>query len=187
VLGADLSEAASAGGTADGEAASAADGVGRLYGEHADTVMAVVIALRGTRVGPEDVVQEAFARAQQHWEQVALMDRPELWVQRVALNLATSRLRRLGAEARALARLGARRQEPVTTAFVEQQGFWELVRRLPPRQAQVVALHYAGDLTVADVAETLEIAQGTVKAQLHAARRRLAEVLGVAVEREHGR
>jgi RNA polymerase sigma-70 factor, ECF subfamily len=149
--------------------------------------MAVVVALRGQRVSPEDVVQEAFARAQQHWNEVARMGRPELWVQRVALNLATSRLRRLGAEARALTRLGATREEHVTEVFAEQEYFWELVRRLPPKQARVVALYYAGDLTVAEVAETLGVASGTVKAQLHTARRRLAELLGVTVERENGR
>lgn len=187
MLGADLTEAADSGGTTDGEAASAADGVGRLYVQHAESVMAVVLALRGQRVSAEDVVQEAFARAQQHWGEVASMDRPELWVQRVALNLATSRLRRLGAEARALARLGARREEPMTAAFAEQGRFWELVRRLPSKQAQVVALYYAGDLSVAEVAELLGVAEGTVKAQLHTARRRLADLLGVTVEREHGR
>jgi RNA polymerase sigma-70 factor, ECF subfamily len=187
VLGAGLTEAASSGGSADGDVASAADGVGQLYAQHAESVMAVVVALRGRQTGPEDVVQEAFARAQQRWDEVASMARPELWVQRVALNLATSRLRRLGAEARALARLGTQRQEPVTAAFEGQEGFWELVRRLPPKQARVVALHYAGDLAVAEVAETLGVAEGTVKAQLHTARRRLADLLAETVDQENGR
>ncbi|MFA9429471.1 sigma factor [Egicoccus sp. AB-alg2] len=76
-----------------------------VYTQHAEATLAVVIALRGARVGVEDVVQEAFTRALQRWDQVGAMERPDLWIQRVALNLATSRLRRLASERRALERL----------------------------------------------------------------------------------
>jgi outer membrane protein assembly factor BamB len=41
------------------------------------------------------------------------------------------------------------------------------VRSLPRRQAQVVALHYLGDLPVAEIARVLGCAEGTVKAHLH--------------------
>ena len=114
------------------------------------------------------------------------MERPELWVQRVALNLATSRLRRLGSEARALARLGDD-VAPLTETFTQDESFWELVRRLPVKQARVVALRYAADLTVAEVAQVLGVAEGTVKAQLHTARQRLARLLGAADQQEQPR
>jgi RNA polymerase sigma-70 factor, ECF subfamily len=148
-----------------------------FYADHITSTLAVVLALRGHRVGAEDVVQEAFLRAHRRWDHVGTMDRPDLWVQRVALNLATSQLRRFAAEARAVTRLGGRRQEPVTEAFGRDQGFWDAVRRLPPKQARVVALRYAGDLPVAEIAEVVGRAEGTVKAQLHAARQRLAVLL----------
>lgn len=151
-----------------------------LFHEHVETTLAVVVALRGVRVGAEDIVQDAFARAFERWDEVSRMDHPDLWVQRVALNLATSRLRRLGSEQRALARLGGRRQEPCSVAFEREQHFWELVRRLPSRQAQVVALRYAGDLSVQEIAEVVGVAQGTVKAQLHTARARLEVLLSAA-------
>jgi RNA polymerase sigma-70 factor (ECF subfamily) len=51
------------------------------------------------------------------------------------------------------------------------------VRRLPPRQAQAVVLHYVEDLTVADIASVLGVAEGTVKALLHQARERLRRQL----------
>ena len=57
--------------------------------------------------------------------------------------------------------------------------FWDAVRSLPRRQAQVVALHYLEDLSVADVAEVLEMAPGTVKKHLHDGRRTLARRLQV--------
>lgn len=172
----DLGAAAGVGDDVGGEAA-VGEAFARFYADHVTSTLAVVLALRGHRVGAEDVVQEAFLRAHHGWEQVGQMARPDLWVQRVALNLATSQLRRLGAEARALTRLAGRRQEPVTEAFGREQPFWDTVRRLPPKQARVVALHYAGDLPVAEIAEVVGSAEGTVKAQLHAARQRLAVLL----------
>jgi RNA polymerase sigma-70 factor (ECF subfamily) len=42
-----------------------------------------------------------------------------------------------------------------------------------------VALFYAADLSVVEIAEALEVAEGTVKSHLHAARRRLAALLEV--------
>lgn len=151
-----------------------------VYARHVATTLAVVLALRGAQVGAEDVVQEAFTRAYQRWSEVGRMDRPDLWVQRVALNLATSRLRRLGSERRALARIAQRRDEPRTVSFEREQHFWELVRRLPAKQARVVALRYAGDLSVREIAEVVGVAEGTVKAQLHTARARLETLLAEA-------
>ena len=103
--------------------------------------------------------REAFERAYHRWDEVAAMARPDLWVQRVALNLATSRLRRVAAEARAVARVGSGGVAAVaaTAAFEDAESFWRLVRRLPRQQARIVALHYAADRSVAEVAEVLLI------------------------------
>lgn len=157
-----------------------------VYRRHLHSTLAVVIALRGARVGVEEVAQEAFTRAFERWDDVGQMARPDLWIHRVALNLATSRLRRLGAEARAVARLGNRRDEPTSAAFVDHGPFWEAVRQLPPRQARVIALRYAADLPIADVAAVMGIAEGTVKAHVHAAKRRLEELLYARGDQRRG-
>lgn len=172
--------------TATGPAASHESFEG-FYAEHVTSTAAVVLALRGPRVGVEDVVQEAFVRALEGWGEVAAMERPDLWVQRVALNLATSRLRRLGAEARALARTAGRRDDPAGGLPDGDGQFWSAVRRLPAQQARAVALRYAADMPVADVAEVLGVAEGTVKAHLHRARARLAGFLSEDSAREETR
>jgi RNA polymerase sigma-70 factor, ECF subfamily len=143
-------------------------------------VLAVVLALRGRTVGAEDVAQEAFVRAYERWDTVGRMDRPDLWVQRVALNLATSRLRRLGAEARAVGRLQRRADrdvEGLRSPSLVDEPFWAAVRRLPDKQARVVALRYAGDLSIDEIATTVGVAPGTVHSQLVTARKRLASLL----------
>lgn len=147
------------------------------------TTLAVLLALCGPHVATEELVQEAFMRAYRRWDAVGVMARPDLWVQRVALNLATSQLRRLAAEGRALVRSSARQGRSTETAdFEASEGFWRLVRRLPQRQAHVVALHYAADRSVADIAEMLGVAEGTVKAHLHKARARLTKLLSGEIE-----
>ena len=142
-------------------------------------VLGLVGVLSGSRWA-EEMTQDAFLAAYRNWEEVGRMDRPDAWVRVAAMNLARSTFRRRRAEARALLRLG----EPVTVLpdleppYAE---FWEQVRRLPARQAQVIALHYLEDRPVAEIAETLGTAPGTIKAQLHTARIALAARLGATI------
>ena len=59
----------------------------------------------------------------------------------------------------------------------EQDAFWAEVRMLPRRQTEVIALYYIEDLSTTEIADTLEIADGTVRALLTQARERLARQL----------
>jgi RNA polymerase sigma-70 factor (ECF subfamily) len=106
----------------------------------------------------------------------------------VAANLAVSGVRRRLAEARALVRLAARtQQEPLYAALPEGDGdFWRAVRRLPRRQAQVVALVALGDLSTAEVAATLGCSQRMVQTHLQKARGTLAQRLGLPAEEVAG-
>lgn len=145
-----------------------------FYGAEHRHVVRIVYALCGSWTTAEDVSQEAFLKALRRWPQLRQLDRPDAWVRRVACNLATSRFRRLSIEARALLRWRSREDvaEPQQLP-ADLEGFWQLVRQLPDRQAQAVALFYADDLAVVEVAQVMGCAEGTVKAHLHAARERL--------------
>ncbi len=146
-----------------------------FYREEYGLVVALTYALSGSRAAAEDLAQEAFLRAHRDWESIGSHAAPGAWVRRVAINLAIGRFRRLRSEAAAKARLIV----PVSLepAGPEFDAFWGEVRKLPKRQAQVVALHYVEDLSVGDIALVLGIAEGTVKALLHQARQRLERQL----------
>lgn len=144
-----------------------------FYDGHWVDVVAVTASLCGDVDVAEEIAQEAFIRAYGRWGRVAVLDRPDLWVRRVAMNLAVSRFRRLQAEARALARLGGRRQREDPRPAVESEQLWRALRALPRRQGQVAALFYVDDRSIAEIARVLGCAEGTVKAHLHAARQRL--------------
>ena len=152
-----------------------------FYREEYRAVRAVAWALTGSGWVADDVTQEAFLRAHQRWHQVSAYEEPGAWVRRVAINLATSTLRRRAREAAALVRLAGRRTDDWTLPDVDDE-FWAVVRSLPRQQAKVLALHYYEDLPVADIAVVLELAEGTVKAHLHKGRASLALRLNVGKE-----
>jgi len=148
-----------------------------FYLQEYPRVVKLAYALSGSRSGAEDIAQEAFLRAYRDWQRVGSYEHQAAWVRRVAANLATSGLRRRLLEARALARLAARRQPALDPLPAENADFWRAVRALPHRQAQAVALYYLGDLSIQQTAQVLDCAEGTVRAHLVKARRTLARRL----------
>lgn len=147
-----------------------------FYRDEYVAVVAVVHVLSGTRWAAEDLTQEAFLRAYRDWDRVGRMSSPQGWVRRVAINLARSRFRRLRSEASARLRLSAHTPslDPLPP---EDEAFWDEVRKLPRRQAQAISLRYVAELSVTEIAGTLEVAEGTVRALLHQGRTRLERQL----------
>ena len=144
-------------------------------------LLAVAFALCADHHGAEDLVQEALLEAFRRWDRLGGYDDPGAWARRVVVHRATSRWRRLQTESRALTRLGARPAPTAVERDPDADRFWDAVRALPPRQAQMIALRYVDDLDLAEIGRILECAEGTVKATLHQARRALAARLGAEV------
>ncbi len=130
-------------------------------------VVAAVGFACGDRGRAEDAVQEVLAAALGHDGPVEHL---RAWVVTSALNRVRSGARRDGAERRAFERwLRPRRDQHVTVAEVHDDVLDELAA-LPVRQREITALHYLLDLSVADIATSLDVSEGTVKTQLHRAR-----------------
>src|SRR5215211_8631653 len=139
-------------------------------------VLGLAYVLTGNQWVAEDTAQDAFAAAFRGWRSIVAYDSPGAWVRRVTCNRAASVLRRRVRETKALLRLAGRMQ----TLIELDEGdaaFWQAVRRLPPRQAQVVALYYMEDYSVGEIAEVLDCSEGTVKTPLSRARDAVARQL----------
>ncbi len=134
-------------------------------------------ALSGSRLAAEDLAQDDLIAAQHDWDRVGRLERPGAWARRVVINKAASQYKRRMAEVRALSRLAPLRKDVLPKLESEFDEVWKAVRRLPKRQAHAVALFYVDQMSVAEVAQVLECAEGTVKALLHQARTRLADRL----------
>ncbi|MGZ6494185.1 MAG: RNA polymerase sigma factor [Actinomycetota bacterium] len=157
-----------------------------FYRREYQRIVGLVYALSGGRYSAEDIAQEAFLAAHRNWNKIVTLEQPAAWVRRVATNMAVSAVRRRVSEARALLRLGSRR-EPLAELPEGDGAFWAAVRALPKRQAQAIALHYLEDLPTAEIASILECSESTVRVHLHNGRKALSERLREDLHEEETR
>jgi RNA polymerase sigma-70 factor (ECF subfamily) len=148
-----------------------------FYEREFSAVVGLAYALSGNRSGAEDLAQEAFLVAHRDWDRVGTYDRPDVWVRRVVANFSVSVFRRRAVEAKTLARLALGYTPALPELSADDAEFWRTVRSLPRRQAQVITLHYMEDQPVAEIAEILGTAEGTVKKHLYDGRQALARRL----------
>ncbi len=141
------------------------------------SLVGLAFVITGDHGTAEDLVQDALTVAHRNWDKVSRYDKPDAWVRRVLVNRSTSRFRRLASETKATLRL---RQEPERPVMPTETNLevWNAVRSLPKRQAQVIALYYWDDQSLAQIAEILECGAETVKTHLKRARQSLATTLG---------
>ncbi len=149
-----------------------------FYEHNRRPLVALAYALSGSRLAAEDLAQEALIAAYQSWNEVQQKGNPGTWVRRILLNKASSAYRRRMAEVRAIAK---HPRDLATVPFPEVTGeiekIWREVRRLPRRQTQVIALVYLEDLTMTEIASTLDISKESVNTHLRRARVTLARRL----------
>gem|GEM_PF-2014182 len=152
---------------------------GAFYRSQYHAVVALAFALTGKAAVAEELAQDAFLVAYRNWGRISGYEVPGAYVRRVVTNMSVSFTRRLGAQARALARLASR--TPTWTAPLEQPDadFWRSVRSLPPRQAQVLVLRYLEDCSSTEIAQILGCSEATVRVHLHNGRLSLASRLGI--------
>lgn len=145
-----------------------------LYAASYRRLLGQLIGVTGSVAEAEDVVQEAFVRGLDHPRRLLGADNPEAWLRTVAVNLARSRWRRtqrlLGLAPRLV-------EEPGDGEADGHLDLLRALRKLPAGQREVIALHHLADLTVEQVADTLGLPTGTVKARLSRGRAALSTLL----------
>ncbi|MEM8922347.1 MAG: sigma-70 family RNA polymerase sigma factor [Actinomycetota bacterium] len=135
-------------------------------------MVALAAAAGGSRAQAEDIAQEAMTKLHRDWDRIGTYDRPDLWLRRVTVNQARSWRRRLGAEGRALLRLGpAEATLPPTSE--EDAPLWQAVNALPTMQRTVLALRHLEGHPLTDIAEMLDISASTARVHLHRAKQQL--------------
>ncbi len=136
------------------------------------TIVSSLLLITGNGDVAVDAASEACARALERWERVSVMVSPSGWAYTVGLHEARRLLRRARMDAVLWRRAAA--APPIREDALE---LWEAVRQLPRQQRVAVVLHYVADLSQKDVAAVMGVAEGTVAATLHTARKRLARAL----------
>lgn len=142
------------------------------YGAAYRGLFVSMLALSRDRDLASDATDEAFMRALAHWSRVGLMEAPEGWTYRVAVNVLRRTARRRAMERRLLRRVAA-----AATADGPDVELWGLLDGLSERQRLAVVLRYIADLPEGEIAVVMGVTRGTVASTLFEARRVLAGVL----------
>lgn len=155
---------------------------GSLMVYHQEAVFRLAYLLLGDPDDAEDIAQDSFLRA---WNHLGSFDpsRPlRPWLLSITANLARNRRRSAGRYFAALMR--AFRDEPASEGIEEQsaQNFqahelWKAVQKLNLLDRQIVYLRYFMDLPVAETAQILQVAEGTVKSRLSRALEKLRTII----------
>ena len=145
-----------------------------LYAASYRRLLGQLIGVTGSVAEAEDVVQEAFVRGLDHPRRLLGADNPEAWLRTVAVNLARSRWRRAQRLVGLAPRLAEEPRDGDTDGHIV---LVQALHRLPAGQREVIALHHLADLTVEQVADTLGLPTGTVKARLVRGRAALSTLL----------
>jgi len=121
----------------------------------------------------EDVAQEAFIQLLAHWNKVIRYDRPEAWVRRVAIRIASRAARR-----ERLRPALEEENDPPPLFTPQDVDLLNAVKQLPTQQRAAVALFYFEDRPLPEVANILGCSHAAAKVHVFNARKRLAELLG---------
>jgi RNA polymerase sigma factor (sigma-70 family) len=139
-----------------------------------DRLVQALTIIAGNREIAADAVQEAFVRLVRGWDRISDYEDPAGWVRRVALNQIRDHHRSIWRQARLLLKIEQQYRTPRGVSSTDE-GLWERLGFLPLKQRTALALYYLDHLTTREVAEVMQVSEGTVKQHLHRARETFKE------------
>lgn len=147
-------------------AGTTVDHLTETYREHYRSLLGLAALLLDDNASCEDVVQEAFIRVHSARSRVKDPDKTLAYLRQTVVNLSRSTLRRRILGLKLLSK-------PMPDMASAEEGAYELMERdelkralrgLQRRQREVLVLRYFADMSEEQIAQTLGIARGSVKA-----------------------
>jgi RNA polymerase sigma-70 factor (ECF subfamily) len=152
-----------------------------LYRRHQGRIYALCLRMTGDRQRAEDCAQEAFVQAWRRLDSFRGQSAFGTWLHRIAVNQVLSLQRKESRRPGLVEIVEEMTEDPVAEKRVKDSGLRmdleDAIRRLPDGARNVFVLFAVHGYSHEETAEMLGVAVGTCKAQLHRARRLLAERL----------
>ena len=149
-----------------------------LYRLHVDRVYGLCLRMTGNVAEAEDCTQEAFIQAWNKMDKFRGDSAFGTWIHRIAVNAVLGRMRK---SKRERDRIQLASDEVLSPASINDDGdlrdLSDAVNRLPEGARHVFVLYGVYGYSHEEAGNMLGIAAGTSKAQLHRARRLLAQQL----------
>lgn len=134
--------------------------------------------LVGRRSLADDLLQEALVATYVAWPRLRDPRNAEAYARRVMATTVVSWSRRRSWHEQPTDEVPERAGRSEVEGWAQRDAVWSAVQALPARQRAALVLRYYEDLTVAQTAEALDCAPGTVKSQVSAALGNLRDALG---------
>ncbi|MGW2640192.1 SigE family RNA polymerase sigma factor [Streptomyces sp. NPDC001348] len=128
-------------------------------------------------VDAQDLLQTALVRTFRHWDGIANKQLADAYLRRVMINARTEWWRSGKLRTIPTDRLPDTPLEDSTEQHADRALLLDVMKVLPARQRNVVALRYWERMTTEETAAALGMSTGTVKSTLHRALARLREEL----------
>ncbi len=163
--------------------AGSREAFGLLVERHAQGVRAICVARLGIRSDLDDIVQETFLRAYRGLARLTSQAAFAGYLLRIAQNLCIDLIRTRHKNAVSLDAIElepAAREAPAEDDRLDK--LRRLVGKLPEALREALLLFYFEDLSAAQMATRLGIAETSVHQRLHRARHQLRENFGVGRE-----
>ena len=149
-----------------------------LYKLHIDRVYGICLRMTGNVSEAEDCAQEAFIQAWNKMDKFRGDSAFSTWLHRIAVNSVLGRIRKAKREQDRITAVSDTASPTVAMGETgELKDLSEAVNRLPEGARNVFVLHAIYGYSHDEAGEMLGIATGTSKAQLHRAKRLLAQQL----------
>jgi len=149
-----------------------------LYRLHIDRVYGICLRMTGNVSEAEDCAQEAFIQAWNKMQKFRGDSAFSTWLHRIAVNSVLGRMRKSKREQDRIMAVTENAPPTVTMGDTgELRDLSEAVDRLPEGARNVFVLHAVYGYSHDETGNMLGIAAGTSKAQLHRAKRLLAQQL----------
>ncbi|MFF1557838.1 SigE family RNA polymerase sigma factor [Streptomyces sp. NPDC058279] len=147
-------------------AGTTVDHLTETYQVHYRSLLGLAALLLDDTASCEDVVQEAFIRVHSARNRVRDRDKTLAYLRQTVVNLSRSALRRriLGLKLLSKPMPDMASAEEGAYDRLERDDLIKAMRGLQRRQREVLVLRYFADMTEAQVAETLGVSLGSVKA-----------------------
>ena len=170
----------------------ASEAIPRLLDEHGNKIYGLGLRVCHGPAEAEDLVQETFLRAFQHWDQFEGRSQPSSWLYTIALRLCRRMHRKRSGEPREMEPLAdllpggdevvpepPENDDPLDAQLRRETR--ERVQRglahLPLDFRLPLMLKDIAELKIAEIAEILGLKEATVKTRIHRARLKLRQVL----------
>ena len=161
-----------------------------LVEKYKHKVFYMALDMTGNHHDAEDLSQEVFMKVFTAIKDFRGEAKLSSWLYRIAMNTCIDKTRRKHLK---LVDIDERVYEQATTARNPEQQLHaratqdqieQALQKLPPRQRLIFTMRHYNELMLKEIAESLRISEGTVKAQLFRAIQRLQKELGALHPRQ---